>query len=341
MSAQRPSHHPNRKPKPDPGEVLRAAHARAQQLAAVAPPGWTAPAPPAAISWAFEQVYAQTPAMTTMRESSGGVEVVIHRQSQQPANQGAANACTVSPMESMDFARQFPNAGRPGEGRFGFGVVYCVDEEALAMGSVFLPAGERLYWPPPLTYMPGLDPLCNVLYHTIKRTPVEVFGNEEKRARFREALFLRVLPTIFGEAHAAHRRAGRGFLVTLSADGEHVMMELPAQREQPPEMAFLYQNITPGEEFPLVFDFLDGIGDGGRAGDLTQVALPCMPAWPTDWVRTWLAERPGSDACRRCGAREVPFKRCSACREVRYCSTECQRADWRRHKQECVLIRRA
>ena len=30
--------------------------------------------------------------------------------------------------------------------------------------------------------------------------------------------------------------------------------------------------------------------------------------------------------------------RCSGCKQALYCSTECQREDWRVHKRECNLL---
>ncbi|TLD23743.1 hypothetical protein PspLS_06944 [Pyricularia sp. CBS 133598] len=45
------------------------------------------------------------------------------------------------------------------------------------------------------------------------------------------------------------------------------------------------------------------------------------------------------DTCRTCGRPEGPqqkLNRCKACLEVKYCSVDCQRADWKtRHKREC------
>lgn len=41
-------------------------------------------------------------------------------------------------------------------------------------------------------------------------------------------------------------------------------------------------------------------------------------------------------ACSACGSREKKVHRCSRCRSARYCSKECQRADWAKHKTECA-----
>lgn len=41
--------------------------------------------------------------------------------------------------------------------------------------------------------------------------------------------------------------------------------------------------------------------------------------------------------CANCGCINLPLKRCSACKEVYYCSVECQRADWALHKKVCTF----
>ncbi len=39
--------------------------------------------------------------------------------------------------------------------------------------------------------------------------------------------------------------------------------------------------------------------------------------------------------CSVCGEEDVKTKRCSGCRNIRYCSQKCQRADWKNHKRVC------
>jgi hypothetical protein len=44
--------------------------------------------------------------------------------------------------------------------------------------------------------------------------------------------------------------------------------------------------------------------------------------------------------CRPCGKNptqnpEIKFKRCGTCQTVYYCSRECQRNDWKKHKEIC------
>ena len=40
-------------------------------------------------------------------------------------------------------------------------------------------------------------------------------------------------------------------------------------------------------------------------------------------------------ACRKESSPDESFMRCSICRIARYCSTDCQRRDWRAHKTRC------
>ncbi|KAF8991943.1 hypothetical protein BDQ17DRAFT_1188267, partial [Cyathus striatus] len=40
--------------------------------------------------------------------------------------------------------------------------------------------------------------------------------------------------------------------------------------------------------------------------------------------------------CTQCQSEGNPtLKICTGCRKVRYCSEECQKTDWKRHKKEC------
>ena len=39
--------------------------------------------------------------------------------------------------------------------------------------------------------------------------------------------------------------------------------------------------------------------------------------------------------CERCGSCLVRLRRCGGCHEVSYCSTKCQKSDWKKHKKPC------
>ncbi|KAH9939402.1 uncharacterized protein BXZ73DRAFT_43718 [Epithele typhae] len=58
-----------------------------------------------------------------------------------------------------------------------------------------------------------------------------------------------------------------------------------------------------------------------------------------------VAENELAHACARCGRWEAlygpRFMRCGGCRSRRYCSKECQKADWKKayHKSECALLK--
>jgi len=49
-----------------------------------------------------------------------------------------------------------------------------------------------------------------------------------------------------------------------------------------------------------------------------------------------------ASVCKKCdkqSSSEKRFPRCSACKQVRYCSKECQRLDWKKHRPECKFLR--
>ena len=41
------------------------------------------------------------------------------------------------------------------------------------------------------------------------------------------------------------------------------------------------------------------------------------------------------DRCGRCSKKCAGFKRCSVCKDIWYCETACQNADWTVHKKKC------
>ena len=49
-------------------------------------------------------------------------------------------------------------------------------------------------------------------------------------------------------------------------------------------------------------------------------------------------ETPAVAFCCYCLVRDTPMMRCTRCRLAQYCSRECQRADWREHRDECAPL---
>jgi hypothetical protein len=126
----------------------------------------------------------------------------------------------------------------------------------------------------------------------------------------------------------ALRDAGQAALVALRAHGEDLdvarltfdMLVCLKDDEFRPHSWLLPTLGTP-EAVALLsrsLALLDRAGNGGR-GYTTFVQ--CMK----------------HGACTGCGTlQEKKMKRCSRCDRAPYCSPECQRADWARHKRECV-----
>ena len=45
-----------------------------------------------------------------------------------------------------------------------------------------------------------------------------------------------------------------------------------------------------------------------------------------------------TEQCSKEGCGKPGLSKCSGCRNIRYCSRECQKSDWRNHKQSCASI---
>ncbi|KAI0070236.1 hypothetical protein K474DRAFT_1654087 [Panus rudis PR-1116 ss-1] len=64
---------------------------------------------------------------------------------------------------------------------------------------------------------------------------------------------------------------------------------------------------------------------------------PKVTATVTKWIRKRNGEEAplGEKKCDNCGRSDVGLKQCSNCHSVRYCSSQCQRAQWKTHKPTC------
>jgi hypothetical protein len=67
-------------------------------------------------------------------------------------------------------------------------------------------------------------------------------------------------------------------------------------------------------------------------------AIPCSCL---DEERKEAKARPKMSTCEFCRKEETKVKlfRCSRCKFVRYCSKECQTADWKKHKHACSFLK--
>jgi|SaaInl74LU_5_DNA_1037368.scaffolds.fasta_scaffold96411_2 hypothetical protein len=45
--------------------------------------------------------------------------------------------------------------------------------------------------------------------------------------------------------------------------------------------------------------------------------------------------------CAHCRKKDVTTKRCTGCKFEKYCSVDCQKADWKKHKPTCKALRSA
>lgn len=271
----------------------------------------------------FPMFYAKRPLQNRMRAEGGGCEFTLR-----PADLHS-DSRRLAFVRKADFERSYDVSLTPGES-FGVAVLFCdASGQQAGCETVILPTGEGVHWPPPLTFIPGLDPLCNVMYHVVDTAPLEIFSSATARDHFRDDLFRRIVPSVYQLAYRAQREAGRPFVLTVPAD-QSQNFQVRVLSEDDRVENWMMDGVEPGESFPLVINF--------EAGDASHFVMPCMNEWPTPWVVDWLTHRPPSDACRRCGTMEQRLKKCMSCRSVRYCSKECQRADWERHKMECVLV---
>jgi splicing suppressor protein 51 len=72
----------------------------------------------------------------------------------------------------------------------------------------------------------------------------------------------------------------------------------------------------------------------GKATAVDDVDLPPAPD----------SSSSSSTACAKCqkaAGPANPLKRCAKCREASYCNRECQKADWKNHKKDCVRTSQA
>ena len=72
-----------------------------------------------------------------------------------------------------------------------------------------------------------------------------------------------------------------------------------------------------------------------RSAPATAATAPPVAASPQ---LQRLPPRPRK-SCWTCGAMAMPLKRCAVCAVASYCGADCQKADWKAHKGQCVALK--
>lgn len=73
-------------------------------------------------------------------------------------------------------------------------------------------------------------------------------------------------------------------------------------------------------------------------GDEDNIKIE-QEVWLAEQERLRLIAKIGCKKCKRLPQGRQTFNRCSGCKEVQYCSKDCQRADWTEHKKFCQILR--
>jgi hypothetical protein len=89
------------------------------------------------------------------------------------------------------------------------------------------------------------------------------------------------------------------------------------------------------------------IPDGGAAFMKISIrrhsweTMCCSPACEVALRKVFWRKTGYPRVCGSCSKGSERMKKCSGCRTVWYCSSECQNADWKRHKADCKRVRSA
>lgn len=85
-----------------------------------------------------------------------------------------------------------------------------------------------------------------------------------------------------------------------------------------------------------------GSAPEGDEADITQIKETAVTnATSKTAENSNSASETSRNQCANCHTREttdVPLKPCNKCQTSPYCSRDCQKVDWKRHKKECPLL---
>jgi len=109
----------------------------------------------------------------------------------------------------------------------------------------------------------------------------------------------------------------------LKAREQGTFTELPEGAYDP----WTYYGLT-GEKMTVDMKFQNAIKQLYMAQSATRVAAG-RPPLPPDGTYSDVK------ICRNCYTASEHVMRCSVCKAIYYCSRECQKADWKRHKEDC------
>ena len=136
--------------------------------------------------------------------------------------------------------------------------------------------------------------------------------------------------------------AGNGFVnITMDTQKEaelfRFILRLNSTKVLP--SAWQSKNILLGEDSPWIATFVSPL--------YVDSISPAFPSVAGEVVKTPTRNRPiersigvkDKVCCAVCNKIPQNLKRCSRCRSVSYCSVECQRADWTRHKSLCTPLK--
>ena len=78
----------------------------------------------------------------------------------------------------------------------------------------------------------------------------------------------------------------------------------------------------------------------GSSGERNRT--PRAPRTQATQSQSQSQSQPQKESCLKCGAATTkagnPLLRCSKCKTVNYCSPDCQKKDWKKHKQMCKQV---
>jgi MYND finger len=267
--------------------------------------------------------------------------------------------CQFTILEPVKTRRAYPDLAdqiTPGDT---FGVAFrfldttgaCLGVETALLPTPESPAGEDTtpgqmltVYPTEMPYerVPSLDTVARFLRSLAQDAPVSIVGSS---LEFVDVMFRRMIPALY-ETSFAHTRKTGGlciFIVNKRAmqrgvETADILQIGNSNYGDTYEQVKKY--VVPGISFSASMCLKDSKGKYCLAGDFLLPNLAWTPAEAQRWFQRWSINdplpEPPLNRCFMCG-KQGNLSRCSSCREATYCSKECQRADWKRHKVECHL----